>query len=123
MNINIMGFSLGMLLHFLCAGNSFSQSADTTENIFKKKDLKYNPAITLENPVGGGQLGEVVLGFSYQNKTRMSYKDEASAAVYIGLGQPEKFVGGGLNSNIFGLTNNFGELDNIMEGGIDQTCT
>ncbi|MEJ6981973.1 hypothetical protein WG906_16005 [Pedobacter sp. P351] len=112
-------FSLALLIPFLCAGNSFCQSADTTKILSEKREQKYNPAISLENPVGGGQFGEVVFGFSYQNKTRISYKDDASAAVYVGLGDPVKFIGGGMNVNIFGLTNKFGEQDNIMEGGID----
>jgi hypothetical protein len=61
----------------------------------------------------------VAVGFSYQNKTMISDNDDASVAVYIGLGDPEKFIGGGITVNIFGLTNNYGELDNIFEGGLD----
>ena len=117
--IDMKDFSLVILLHFLSTAYSFCQSTDTIKNSTNKKDREYRPAISMENPVGGGQLGEVVLGFSYQNKTRISYKDDASVAVYIGLGDPVKFIGAGMNVNIFGLTNNFGEKDNIMEGGID----
>jgi hypothetical protein len=108
--------SLIILLTFLCSV-CVSQTTDILEGSSIKRI--YSPAISLENPVGGGHLGEVAVGFSYQNKTMISDKDDASVAVYLGLGNPEKFIGGGLTVNIFGLTNNYGELNNVMEGGLD----
>ncbi len=103
-------------LTFLCRV-CLSQTIDTIAKTRLNK--VYSPAISLENPVGGGHFGEVAVGFSYQNKTMISDNDDASIAVYVGLGDPEKSIGGGITVNIFGLTNNYGELDNFMEGGLD----
>lgn len=84
-----------------------------------KTNATYYPALTFENPTGGGQLGVVIFGLSHQNRTRIAKNDDANAAIYVGLGDPEKYVGAGVNVNIFGLTNKYGEKDNLLQGGLD----
>lgn len=85
---------------------------------------KYNsnsffPAVTLENPISSGKLGNVIVGGVYENITRIARQPDANVGAYIGLGDPEKIIGAGVGINIYGLTNDHGRKDNIGEGSLN----
>lgn len=83
------------------------------------------PAITSNNPsfFAAGHLGYVGMGLSVQHRSRLElenkWKPDANSAVYLGLGNPDKWVGVAVNFNLYGTSNAFGEEDNFGEGTID----
>lgn len=92
-------------------------------NCFGQKDKDFSlAAISFLNPSGlGGNLGAVGIGLAGQNRTRgaRKAKPDGNAGVYIGLGDPYKYVGVGTSVNIFGLSNTYGSTGNFGEGGLD----
>jgi hypothetical protein len=74
--------------------------------------LKKQPAVALENPVGGGQLGAVCFSLSIQDKSKLGNEVDGSAGVYVGLGDPDRFVGAGATVHVYGLSNRRGERNN-----------
>jgi hypothetical protein len=103
---------------FLLIKNSFSQNtgsvADTAKNA-----AYYTAAVTLENPLNSGKLGLVVVGVTVQNITRLSKQPDGNAGIYLGLGEPMKYVGAGATINIYGLSNKIGEQKNIGTGSLN----
>ena len=96
----------------------FSQS----ENLqYRNRDsaIHFLPAVTLENPLGSGKFGVVVFGGVIQNKTRLANRPDANAGIYIGLGEPVKFIGAGVTINIYGLSNKIGEQRNLGSGALN----
>jgi len=91
--------------------NNNNQKVIDNEN----KTIFY-PAITFQNPTSPGYFGVVVLGATFENKTRIANYPDANAAAYIGLGEPEKLIGGGITINIYGLTDKYGEQNNMGQG-------
>ena len=74
------------------------------------------PGFTLQNPLNPGTFGTVVVAIAIQEKTRLARQADGNAEVYLGLGYPEKSIGGGTTINVHGLTNNKGEKNNLGEG-------
>jgi hypothetical protein len=106
---------------FLFTPACFGQATDSSSNAvsIKKKSLTIFPSVSLQNPTGGGELGFVGVGLLIQNRTRLGNNVDGSAAAYIGLGEPDKFIGGGVGINFYGLSNSRGELNNRGAGGIN----
>ncbi|MCW3112860.1 MAG: hypothetical protein JWR18_1256, partial [Segetibacter sp.] len=84
----------------------------------KNNTTTFFPAMTLENPLNSGRLGLVVIGGTFENRTRISSLPDANAGLYIGLGEPEKLIGAGATINVYGLSNELGEKNNIGEGSV-----
>jgi len=87
----------------------------------KGKDLSL-AAVSIENPPGfGGSLGTVGIGVVGENRTRGARKtrSDGNAAVYLGLGNPYKYIGISASVNISGLSNTHGSTGNLGEGSLD----
>ncbi|SDH26753.1 hypothetical protein [Chitinophaga filiformis] len=79
-------------------------------------------AISFLNPSGvGGHLGTAGIGLAGQNRVRGGRiaKPDGNVGVYLGLGDPYKYIGVGATVNIFGLSNTYGSIGNLGEGGLD----
>lgn len=100
------------------SGSVEGQSRSTGFNTQANSNSLF-PASTFQNPLGAGQFGSIVFGGTIENKTRIANMPDANAAVYVGLGNPENFVGGGVTLNIYGLTNKYGEKNNMGQGSIN----
>lgn len=116
-------FSL-IVVDLLFAVCSIAQKTPVVDNdslkLESRKSLTtFFPAMSLENPINSGRLGLVVIGGTHENRTRISSHPDASAGVYIGLGEPEKLIGAGATINIYGLSNRFGEKNNFGEGSLN----
>ncbi len=80
--------------------------------------IPFYPAITFQNPLSPGYFGLVVLAGTFENKTRIANYPDANAAAYRGLGEPEKWIGAGITINIYGLSNKYGEQNNMGQGSL-----
>jgi hypothetical protein len=60
-----------------------------------------------------------VVSGTIQDKTRIAKEADANAGVYIGLGAPEKSVGAGITLNLYGVTNKYGEKNNLGDGSVN----
>src|SRR3954470_1444867 len=97
-----------------CIGQSDNISDTSTSSITL-------PPGSLQNPTGyyGGHFGGASVGVAFPNRTRKINHPDINKGLFIGLGDPEKFVGIGLGLNIYGLSNSSGAKDNFGEGGLD----
>jgi len=63
------------------------------------------------------------MGVSFQHRTRVEldnkWKPDGNAATYIGLGNPNSWIGIGAVINLYGLSNKGGQKNNFGEGSID----
>jgi len=95
---------------------------DTVKEIWINKRI---PAITSNNPgvFAAGYFGYVGMGVSAQHRTRVELENkwvpDGNAATYIGLGNPQSWIGVGAVINLYGLSNKGGEKNNFGEGSID----
>lgn len=96
-------------------GQNDSATAGTTPD-----SAAYISVISLENPNGfGGSFGIISVGLAVQSNTRVRSGPEANAGVYIGLGDPVKYLGLSASVNIYGLSNSYGTKNNLGQGGLD----
>jgi hypothetical protein len=71
----------------------------------------------MENPTGmGGYFGTVGVGIVGQIKSQRGQKLDGNAGVYVGLGDPIRYIGIGTSVSIMGLSNTHGSKRNIGEG-------
>lgn len=95
---------------------------DTVKEVWINKRI---PAITSNNPgvFAAGYFGSVGMGVSAQHRTRVELENkwvpDGNAATYIGLGNPQSWIGVGAVINLYGLSNKGGERNNFGEGSID----
>ncbi|MEY3050600.1 MAG: hypothetical protein RLY31_385 [Bacteroidota bacterium] len=71
---------------------------------------------------GTGYLGTVSLGGTLQSRSRLSgdfVNPDGNAMVSVGLGNPTRWVGLQAGLNIYGLSNERGAPDNLLEGSLD----
>lgn len=122
------------LIFFLCCivelASAISTSAllpiDTVREVWINNRI---PAITSNNPgvFAAGHFGYLGLGLSAQHRTRVEldnkWRPDGNAATYIGLGNPNNWVGIGAVINLYGLSNEGGEKNNFGEGSIDLQLT
>ena len=76
------------------------------------------PSVTLQNPLNPGTFGTIIVAGVIQDKTRLGDKKDANVDLYLGLGKPAKVIGGGISLNIYGLSNDIGEPQNLGEGSL-----
>jgi hypothetical protein len=105
--VEVNGSNLKSSLHV----DSAKKAGFTTKTAFF-------PTITFQNPSSPGTFGSIVFSGTYENRTRIANYPDANAAVYIGLGQPGKYIGAGITVNIYGVTNKFGEKNNLGQGSL-----
>jgi len=118
------------LIFFLCcaADFAFAISLPTSFPVDTVREVWINnriPAITSNNPgvFAAGHFGYVGMGVSFQHRTRVEldnkWKPDGNAATYIGLGNPNSWIGIGAVINLYGLSNKGGQKNNFGEGSID----
>lgn len=95
---------------------------DTVREVWINKRI---PAITSNNPgvFAAGHFGYVGMGVSFQHRTRLELENkwvpDGNVATYLGLGNPNRWIGIGAVINLYGLSNQSGEKNNFGEGSID----
>ena len=83
--------------------------------------------LSLENPIGlGGFFGTACIGIAGQNRTRSAENRasggrnaDANAGIYVGLGDPVKYIGIGTSLGIYGLSGAHGTSGNLGESGLN----
>ena len=88
-------------------------------SIGQNTETAFYPSMTLETPLNSGRLGLIVVSGTIQDKTRIAKDEDGNAGVYIGLGAPEKSIGAGITVNLYGVTNKYGQKNNIGDGSIN----
>ncbi|NJN23910.1 MAG: hypothetical protein HC810_05325 [Acaryochloridaceae cyanobacterium RL_2_7] len=69
---------------------------------------RYSPGIAVFNPIGFGQsLGDLSVGFGFQERTRFSQKSDGAVGINFGLGDPENLVGLDVNISLTDLSDFF----------------
>jgi hypothetical protein len=104
-----------LILFFILSATSVRSQPVTGST---EKAIIY-PSVTLQNPISPGTFGTIILAGVVQEKTRLANKPDGYADLYVGLGKPGKFIGGGVTVNIYGLTNSIGEPQNLGQGSLN----
>lgn len=107
-----------LLAFLLLQVTLFSQATDSLPIVTRSKQRLLYPSVTLQNPTGGGELGFINFGTSVQSRTRLSPHPDGSAMLYIGLGDPVRYIGAGATFYIYGLSNSVGERNNRGDGAM-----
>lgn len=86
------------------------------------------PAISLSAPDAfrKGYFGVLAGGMTIQSRTRFTghfLDPDGNAGISVGLGDPEKFVGLELRTNIYGITNQVGFRNNFGAGTLEFHLT
>ncbi|MCB9276306.1 MAG: hypothetical protein H6564_19890 [Lewinellaceae bacterium] len=79
--------------------------------------------VTIDIPAPhGGDLGVIAGGLAFQSRTRNSkegFHPDGNVGLSVGLGDLRKLLGVVVAANIFGLSNEIGEDDNLGSGTLD----
>lgn len=94
--------------------------AQQSANVATATDKHTYPSLTLQNPLAPGTWGTVAASVVVQHRTRLANEPDGNAEVYMGLGKPHNAIGGGITVNLYGLTNNRGERDNLGQGAVSM---